>query len=528
MRSQAYRRNSDPGKPDVSAGRLLSGSGLRTIALLTGMGISFFMMPFLIRSLGDHWYGLWILVASTLGFYGVFDMGLASATQRYISHALATDDHDRLNTILSNSLFIYCIIAAFAVVATVIIFFCAPVFFDSSEDTQTFQFIILVMGCTFAIHFVMNAYYGILSAYLRFDIQAIVDITKTVLRASCIYLIFQLDPSVINLALITVLFDLVAQYLILKAAQREANWISPSLALVSKDGIRELMGFGINSFIMFIGQQTRDRGPHFAIASILSIASVTLFQIASQLIQYLNQLQSSLLGVLMPSFTRLFGEGKNEELSKNYLFSLKLSALTASCLCGGIISLGQPFITFWIGPGYEEAYYAVAAMALGYFFVLIHYPSFQLLVALAEHKTFARFEVIEGSLLVAIAAISGYYYGVAGVGFGIALLLSISRFVIMPILLKQAWTHLNVNLYAMTLGLLAIAVLVHYPIYILMNYLSDHHGFLVLLSLSIPVYLLATIIFVLMSLSQDEQSTIKNLIISTVSRSEEKRNESGS
>ena len=478
------------------------------------MGISFFMMPFLIRSLGDHWYGLWILVASTLGFYGVFDMGLASATQRYISHALATDDHNRLNTILSNSLFLYCIIAVFAVVATVAIFFCAPLFFDSSEDTKTFQFIILVMGCTFAIHFVMNAYYGILSAYLRFDIQAIVDIIKTVLRASCIYLIFQFDPSVINLALITVLFDLVAQYLILKAAQREAKWISPSMTFVSKDGIRELMGFGINSFIMFIGQQTRDRGPHFAIAGILSIASVTLFQIASQLIQYLNQLQSSLLGVLMPSFTRLCSEEKNDELSKSYLFSLKLSAMTASCLCGGIISLGQPFISFWIGPGYEGAYYAVAAMAIGYFFVLLHYPSFQLIVALAEHKLFARYEVIEGIVLIAGVIAVAPIYGVSGTAMALGTILAISRSVCVPILVNIAWPKLDKSLFSTITQLTLLALCTQGAVFLLLTYTLKKLSFFELIPFISVLYPITAIIFMLLCTNSSEKNWANTILVS--------------
>lgn len=504
----------------MSAKKLLSGSGLRTIALLTGMAISFFMMPFLIRSLGDHWYGLWILVASTLGFYGVFDMGLASATQRYISHALGSADHDRLNSILSNSIFLYCIIAVLAVIASTIIALVSPAFFDSPTDTRIFQYIIVIMGCTFAIHFVMNAYYGILTAYLRFDVQAIVDIIKVVLRASCIYLIFQYDASVINLALITVLFDLIAQWLILKAAQREARWIAPRFSHVNREGIRELVGFGINSFIMFIGQQTRDRGPHFAVAGILSIASVTLFQIATQLIQYLNQLQSSLLGVLMPSFTQLFSEGKNEELTQNYVFALKLSALTASCLCGGIIALGQPFITFWIGPGYEEAYYAVAAMAGGYFFVLLHYPSFQLLVALAEHRLFARFEVAEGILLVFSAACAAPFWGIPGVAVAIGVVLAISRFSLMPVFVRKAWPEPNASLYGEMFKLSLLTVVIQGAVVLIIRQLAETRTFLELLPFAFVFYSAAVILFLLFGTTAAERSRIKSTLHSIAGRTE--------
>lgn len=497
----------------MSAAKLLSGSGLRLIALLTGMGISFFMMPFLIRSLGDHWYGVWILVASTLGFYGVFDMGLSSATQRYISQALGQRDEERLNTILSNSIFLYSFIAVIAVVASTSIAFLSSLFFDAPEDAQTFRIIILVMGCTFAIHFVMNAYYGVLTAYLRFDIQATIDIAKTVCRATCIYLIFQLDPSVINLALITVLFDLLAQLLVLKAAQREARWIKPSLRYVNKANIKELMGFGINSFVMFIGQQTRSRGPHFAVAGLLSIASVTLFQVASQLIQYMNQLQSSLLGVLMPSFTRLFGEGKEKELEDNFFFSLKLSALTASCLCGGVIALGQSFITFWIGPGYDQAYYAVAAMAVGYFFVLLHYPSFQLLVALAQHKFFAQFEVIEGLLLIAGAVLAAPTFGIFGVAIAIGAVLAVSRLVVMPILVCKAWTISAGKLIVEITKLVILSVAIQASIYMFFSYFLPEASFFQRLPYAFALYMAGAILFILLGTNKAEKRSIKTTLM---------------
>lgn len=476
------------------------------------------MMPFLIRSLGDHWYGLWILVASTLGFYGVFDMGLASATQRYISHALGSGTEQRLNSILSNSLFLYAIIASLTVLASIVIALLTPLFFESDQDIRIFQFIILVMGSTFSIHFVMNAYYGILTAYLRFDIQAMVDIIKVVLRASCIFLIFQYDASVVNLALITVLFDLISQLMILKSAQRQADWINPRIGLVNIGSIKELFSFGINSFIMFIGQQTRDRGPHFVIAGVLSIASVTIFQIATQLIQYLNQLQSSLLGVLMPSFTTLFSEGKEEELSQHYLFSLKLSALTASCLSGGIIILGNSFINFWIGPGYGDAYFAVSAMAIGYFFVLLHYPSFQLLVALAEHKVFARFEVIEGLALVIAALVSATFYGISGVALSIGIILALSRFIFMPILVSKAWKIKASKLHKEIIKLILISTLIQSIIYTLFKTSLSETSFLEKIPYAIATYLIAAMIFVLVSTNSTEKFWIKNMLLSAARR----------
>ncbi|KEF32236.1 putative polysaccharide biosynthesis protein [Marinobacter nitratireducens] len=494
----------------MSAKRLITGSGLRTIALIIGMAISFFMMPFLIRNLGDHWYGVWILVASTLGFYGMFDLGIASATQRYIAHALGEHDQERLNSIFSNSLFIYTFIAVIAVLASIAIAVSAPVFFTGKDDAQVFQTIILVMGSTFSIHFIMNAYYGILSAYLRFDIQSYIDISKSILRAITIFLIFQIDASVINLALITVLFDLISQLLVLRFAKREANWLDPKIALVKKEGVFELLDFGVNSLVMFIGRQVRDRGPHMVIAGALSISTVTLFQIASQLIQYINQLQSSILGVLMPSFTRLLGERKHDQLSKNYDFSLKVSALISSCLCGGLISLGNSFIVFWIGPEYNEAYIAVSAMAIGYFFVLLHYPTFQLLVSLAEHKYFSRYELLESLLIVLVTIVLSKSYGISGIAVGIGVTLAVSRFLVLPLLLSMAWNKPARKTYYSTLYFTAISLALHYPVYLILKSFSDNHSFLLALLMAIPLYLSYVSVYVLFVTNESEKSIIKS------------------
>lgn len=492
----------------MNAKRLITGSGLRTIALIIGMAISFFMMPFLIRNLGDHWYGVWILVASTLGFYGMFDLGIASATQRYIAHALGEHDQERLNSIFSNSLFIYTFIAVIAVLASIAIAVSAPVFFTEKDDAQVFQTIILVMGTTFSIHFIMNAYYGILSAYLRFDIQSYIDISKSILRAITIFLVFQIDASVINLALITVLFDLISQLLVLRFAKREANWLDPKIALVTKEGVFELLDFGVNSLVMFIGRQVRDRGPHMVIAGALSISTVTLFQIASQLIQYVNQLQSSILGVLMPSFTRLLGEQKHDQLSVNYDFSLKVSALISSCLCGGLISLGNSFIVFWIGPEYNEAYIAVSAMAIGYFFVLLHYPTFQLLVSLAEHKYFSRYELLESLLIVSVTIIFAKSYGISGIAIGIGVTLALSRFFTLPILLSKAWSKAANKTYYSTLYLTFISFSLQYPIYLILTSFSESHSFLSTLLIAAPIYLIYIAVYTLLVTNKKERTLI--------------------
>ena len=63
---------------------LLSGTILRIFSLGLSVIIAFFMMPFMIHSLGDTQYGLWVIIGTITGYYGFLDFGLSPATARYI------------------------------------------------------------------------------------------------------------------------------------------------------------------------------------------------------------------------------------------------------------------------------------------------------------------------------------------------------------------------------------------------------------------------------------------------------------
>lgn len=421
----------------MSARVLLSGSFLRLVALMTGMAISLFMMPFLVKSLGDHWYGLWILVASTLGFYGVLDLGLSSATQRFISHALGQDDKPEMNSVLSNSLALFTGIGTVAAIITTAIALVSPLFFSSALDAATFRNVVLLMGLALALNFVMNAYNGVLVAYYRFDIQAKVALFKNIFRAIAVVLVFQIEPTVMNLALITVLFDLIGHLIILRTSLKQAPWIAPSTKLVSRDKIKQLTGFGWFSFLVIVGLQIRDKGPHFIVASTLSIASVTIFQIANQLASYFNQIQASIFGVLTPYFTKMHSKNSFTQLTEHYILSLKLSAISASILAGGMINLGYSFILIWMGENYTEAYYTLIPIAIGTYFASIHVCSFQLLQAMAKHRGYSYFGLIEGALIIFIAPWASNEFGLIAVGYTIGGILGPSRLFIMPYMVSR-------------------------------------------------------------------------------------------
>lgn len=496
----------------MSAKVLLSGSFLRLVALLTGMAISLFMMPFLVKSLGDHWYGLWVLVASTLGFYGVLDLGLSSATQRFISHALGQDDKPEMNNVLSNSLALFTGIGLVAAIITTVIAFSAPLFFSNTVDAETFRNVVLLMGLALALNFVMNAYNGVLVAYYRFDIQAKVTLFKNIFRAIAVVLVFQVEPSVMNLALVTVLFDLIGHWIILRSTIKQAPWISPSVKLLSKYQVKQLTGFGWFSFLVFVGLQIRNKGPYFIVASALSIAAVTVFQIANQLISYLNQLQTSIFGVLTPYFAKTYSQNHHDKLNTHYLLSLKLSAISASILAGSMIILGRPFIHAWMGPSYDEAYMTLIPIAIGTYCASIHAPSFQLLQAMARHRYYSYFGLVEGFLIILVGLWATKAFGLIGIGYAIGGILGVSRFLIMPIMVSKLTEISWRKIYAAGTRVTLMTVLMHGSIWLALVQIEIDDQLFIAIPTVIMFYFVGLPVLLYLSLTALERDLVFGII----------------
>jgi O-antigen/teichoic acid export membrane protein len=503
----------------MSAKRLLSGSALRLIALLSGMAISLFMMPFLVRNLGDHSYGLWVLVASTLGFYGVLDLGLSSATQRFISLALGKDDKPEMNRVLSNSLALFAGIGLVAALITTTIAILAPLFFDAPDDANLFRDVVSLMGFALAMNFVMNAYNGVLVAYYRFDVQAKVTLFKNIFRAATVVLVFQFDPSVLNLALITVLFDLIGHWVILRTSLKEAPWIAPSIGFVSRSHIRQLTGFGWFSFLAMVGLQIRSKGPHFIVASSLSIASVTVFQIANQLVAYFNQIQSSVFGVLTPYFTKTYSQNSIEQLNSHYLLSLKLSAISASILAGSMIILGHSFIQVWMGPDYIEAYFTLVPIAIGSYFAAIHAPSFQLLLAMAKHRYYSYFGIVEGVLILIVGTWATDAHGLMGIGYTIGAILGLSRLLIMPVMVSKltniSWSMVMGGAVKVTL----ITSMVQSLLWVLLAQTEVADDFFIAAPIAMVFYLFALPAIIFLALTSIEKQILLDVLKSFFKKS---------
>src|ERR1700721_3115187 len=84
------------------------------------IAVGFFLSPFILHHLGDEAFGLWVLVFSLTGYYGIFDFGIRSSLVRYVSKFQAIDDKDQLARLVNTSLFTYSCLGLVLLVTTMV------------------------------------------------------------------------------------------------------------------------------------------------------------------------------------------------------------------------------------------------------------------------------------------------------------------------------------------------------------------------------------------------------------------------
>src|SRR4029077_10520280 len=80
--------------------------------------VGLLLSPFILHRLGDVAFGVWVLIFSITGYYGLFDLGIRSSIVRYVSKFSATGSKDDIAKLINTSLFSYTCIAMFCLLLT--------------------------------------------------------------------------------------------------------------------------------------------------------------------------------------------------------------------------------------------------------------------------------------------------------------------------------------------------------------------------------------------------------------------------
>jgi O-antigen/teichoic acid export membrane protein len=415
------------------AQKLARGATLRFSSLAFAFAVSFFTTPFFVHTLGDRYYGIWTLVATFIGYYDLLDLGLSIAVTRFAARALGEADHDTCNRISNTSLLVFGCLGALVLLIGAVLAACSPAFTRTTADGRIFWQVILISSAAVAVTFPVRTLTGLLQANLSFAALAALEMIFLALRTTLFVAVLKAGGKVVAMTWVTLIAGLLVLVVYLYCTRRQLPFLRFGSRYLSSSTARTLFAYSFFVFVVQLADLFRFQSDAFVIAPTLGLAAVTHYRIAAVMAINVIPFLNSIVGVLMPVFSRQEAAGDFRAVHRTFLLATKISICVSSFVGFGLIAWARPFITRWVGPQYLDAAPCLIVLVAAYLTLLWQVPSHSLLFGISRHKVLAAMNFLEGVANLALSLVLVRKYGLIGVAVGTLIPMVIVKGFVQPV-----------------------------------------------------------------------------------------------
>jgi O-antigen/teichoic acid export membrane protein len=414
-------------------GQILKNVGSSWFALGVNVLVGIFLSPYILHRLGDDAFGLWILIFSVTGYYGLFDLGIRSSIVRYIAKYSANNEREQLNRLVNTAMFSYSLIGMTAMLITLLAtYYVDSIFKVPGEFLVTARWLLLMVGTSVSLGFPIGVFSGILEGLQRFYLLNSISITSTLVRASLIVWALRHGGGLLMVALITVSLPLIAGVANFLTVLRLLP-LQFGLQYVNKASFRNIASYSGTTFLIIIAGRLRFKTDALIIGTFLSAAAVTYFTIGSRLVDYASETVSSLAQIFIPMSSQSQAKGDVDAVRKIFVLGNRACAFIIFPIAAIFTILGKSIIESWVGAKYVATSYPILLVLLyPTTLMLAQSASGRTLWGLAKHRVLAWVTLVEGVANLVLSIILVRRYGILGDAIGTAIPLACTQIFFLP------------------------------------------------------------------------------------------------
>jgi O-antigen/teichoic acid export membrane protein len=372
-----------------------------------------------VRTLGDTWYGLWSLIVSLTGHYGMLTLGVQSATTRYLAWADGQGDATQTNRYVNAALWMLLPAAALCLLIGGLVTGILDTAFNvPPEHLRVAQFACLLVAVTSAVNFASATFSCILTAHQRFDTLNLVRTSAFLVRSVLTWLLLLGGFGIVALSVLG---------LAVMAATGAAFWVLarvqvPGWSLgrryVDRASLRTLVAYGVKSFVGIAAQTLTYQFSLLIIGMFMRPEDITMYALASGLLYYVVQFVNAIVHVVDPYATQRFAREGVEGVRELFVKGSAFMYVVGGTLLAGAVVFARPFFSLWIDPEHAHSGTILILLCIPQFFNVGAQFGHSILVAMARIGKFnavtlagAIASVVLGILLVRPLGTTGVALG---------------------------------------------------------------------------------------------------------------------
>ncbi|MBR2023822.1 MAG: oligosaccharide flippase family protein [Clostridia bacterium] len=422
-----------------SINQLKIGALLSYMQMALSIIISLVYTPLMIRTLGQSEYGLYNTVSSTISMLSLLSLGFGSGYIRYYSIYKKEENNEKIYKLNGLFLIIFTIIGLIGLVCGLWLSNNLHFVFDKGltvEEYSIARVLMLLLTVNLALSFPMSVFSNIISANERYIFLKLLGMLKTVGGPLVTIPILLMGYGSIALVAVTLAISVVTDilYFIYVIFILKNRFIFHGF---EKGLFRNLFIYTSFIAINLVVDQINWNIDKLFLGRFQGTVSVAIYSVAYTIYQCCMTFSTAISGVFAPRIHRIVNETigntskRRLQLTNLFVKVGRIQFLLLGLIVSGIIFFGKPFIYFWAGEGYSEAYYVALLLIIPATIALIQNIGVEIQRAEDKHQ----FRSIAYLVMACINLILTFFlcqkYGALGAAFGTAISLIVANGIVM-------------------------------------------------------------------------------------------------
>ncbi len=405
------------------------------------MVVSFWLIPFIINTLGAEAYGLWNLSFSIIGFFSLLDFGFGLGVVKWTGETSATGEVEYRNHMLSTIFFVYVSIAVLGMLLLVIFTWFYPSLFALDADVAPAAIaVLLILGIrSLAIQIPLSLFKGALFGEQEIHLTNIIQILGTLLYAVTTYFALSNGKGIVWLASMNCLAFLVENLAYVFFAYKHVKGLRLSLALVKKQYFQQAISFSFYSFLTTIAGLVLFQSDAIIIQLFFGLELVGLYAVAIKVTEYAFLLTKQLVNVLTPLISELNAKDEHDTLRYLLLDLSKYIMASGFLIAGNVYVFGRDLLVLWVGESYASVTVPLWLLITSFVVAIPELVASNVLTMTGYHRFSAVSAGLSTALNIVVSILLIKPLGLTGVALGTVISSTVVSGIVVPAKAAQAY-----------------------------------------------------------------------------------------
>jgi len=356
--------------------------GISVVRVALILPIQFFIIPYILKTVGAEGYGTWTLFLVVIGLTSLADLGLSGTLTKHVAEYYAHNDFRALNRLIDTGIVLY---GAISLVALLLLnsispFLIGVLFRRSASSVAELKILWIWVSFLVASNFLAFPFYSVLIGLQRMDLSSLVAYSKVALGALLTVVFLHWGWGLRGLVYANLLAVLGALAMSVWMVRKLLPQLRSYRFHFDRDEVRHIFSFGLKMYVTQVAVAVDAQMSKVYLGLFAGVQAAGWYNIANETGWKIRGIPELLLSPVMAAASELDAKGDHSKLLELYYRSHKYLALFGVPLVLYVSFFCKRLVFLWLGAAVPVVAVPLSILVLVYFFNLTSGPGYLILI----------------------------------------------------------------------------------------------------------------------------------------------------